>query len=313
MIDLTPLEVRKKKGDFRRQMRGYDPALVDDFLDLVADRLEQLVRENMAMQEKLAVLEVQVKEFREREKALTEALVSAQELREQGRRQIEKELELARRQAEQDAEQIRASAVQAREREEQNLRRLRVRQSQVIQSFRQFLERELAELAITAETLEVTNAIDDAAEETILEIEEQRPAAAPTRPPVSPSAASGPIFQPKPAGSSPAGSATAAAPKPPESPAQPKSGGAPQSPPSAAAPAPVQPNPAPPPAASAGVSAIIPPNPAVPPAADEPVLALDTDFLDISALAPSPEEDDEDSIIDGGWVSLIENKRDVDG
>jgi len=307
MIDLTPLEVRKKKGDFRRQMRGYDPALVDDFLDLVADRLEQLVRENMAAQEKLAVLETQVKEFREREKALTEALVSAQELREQGRKQIEKELELARRQAEQDAERIRASAVHAREREEQNLRRLRVRQSQVIQSFRQFLERELAELAITAETLEVTNAIDDAAEESILEIEEQRPAAAPTRPPA---AATGPTLQPK--GSTPPASPTAAPPKPPASPAQPKSG-APTPPPGSAAPAPVQPEPAQPSAASTGVSAIIPPNAAVPPVADERALSLDTDFLDISALAPAPEEDDEDSIIDGGWVSLIENKRDVDG
>ena len=40
MIDLTPLEVRKKKGDFRRGLRGYDPPQVDDFLDIVADRLE---------------------------------------------------------------------------------------------------------------------------------------------------------------------------------------------------------------------------------------------------------------------------------
>jgi len=333
MIDLTPLEVRKKKGDFRRQMRGYDPALVDDFLDLVADRLEQLVRDNMAAQEKLAILETQVKEFREREKALTEALGSAQELREQGRKQIEKELELARRQAEQDAEQIRASAVHAREREEQNLRRLRVRQSQVIQSFRQFLERELAELAITAETLEVTNAIDDAAEESSREIEERRPAAAPVRPPASapasaaavetqPAANPAPAAKPAPAASAPtpqpktappSGSQNAPTPKA-AGPAQPKAGGASTPPASAAAPPPVQPNAAPPPpAASTGVSGIIPPNPAVSPAADEPVLALDPDFLDISDLAPAPEEDGDDSIIDGGWVSLIENKRDVDG
>ena len=36
MIDLTPLEVRKKKGDFRRSMRGYEQQAVDDFIDLVA-------------------------------------------------------------------------------------------------------------------------------------------------------------------------------------------------------------------------------------------------------------------------------------
>ena len=32
MMDLTPLDVRKKKEDFRRVVRGYDPAEVDGFL-----------------------------------------------------------------------------------------------------------------------------------------------------------------------------------------------------------------------------------------------------------------------------------------
>ncbi|MFH1765104.1 MAG: DivIVA domain-containing protein, partial [Gemmatimonadota bacterium] len=36
MIDLTPLDVRKKRGDFRRILRGYDPEEVDTFMDLVA-------------------------------------------------------------------------------------------------------------------------------------------------------------------------------------------------------------------------------------------------------------------------------------
>lgn len=159
MIDLTPLEVRKKKGDFRRQMRGYDPALVDDFLDLVADRLEQLVRENLTVKERIGLLETQVSDFREREKALTEALLTAQEMREDMRRQVAKENELSRREAEQQAEQIRVGAMQAREREEESLRRLRARQTQLLQSYRSFLERELAELQVIAETLEVSRSI----------------------------------------------------------------------------------------------------------------------------------------------------------
>ena len=32
MIDLTPLDVRKKRGDFRKMLRGYDPQEVDSFL-----------------------------------------------------------------------------------------------------------------------------------------------------------------------------------------------------------------------------------------------------------------------------------------
>ena len=155
MIDLTPLEVRKKKGDFRKGMRGYEPQAVDDFLDLVADRLEQLVRDNSAMHEQFARLENQVNDYRERERALTEALVTAQEMREEMRKQIEKEVELTRREAEADAESIRAEAEQIRHREHESIRRLRARQAQFILSYRAFLERELAELSVMAESLEL--------------------------------------------------------------------------------------------------------------------------------------------------------------
>lgn len=175
MIDLTPLEVRKKKGDFKRAMRGYEPGLVDDFMDLVADRLEQLVRDNMAHTEKLRQLEQQVREYQERERALTDALVSAQELREEMRAQSTREADLARRAAEQDAERIRASAMHQRSREEQNLRQLRARQAQFLQTYRNFLERELNEVGVIAETLgyassaaQAQSAADDEVEEASL-------------------------------------------------------------------------------------------------------------------------------------------------
>src|SRR5512135_1212657 len=97
MIDLTPLEVRKKKGDFRRALRGYEPALVDDFLDLAADRIEQLTRDFTAASQRLTDLERRVGEYRDRERALTDALVTAQEMREEIRAQTAREAELALR------------------------------------------------------------------------------------------------------------------------------------------------------------------------------------------------------------------------
>ena len=155
MIDLTPIDVRKKKGDFKRAVRGYDTDLVDDFLDLVAERLEELVKQNMSLTDRLARLEEQVGEYRQRDKALTEALVTAQEVREEVRRQAEKEAELVRREAEADAQRVRAEIAASFEREEDNLRRLRARRLQMIQSFRNFLERELSELAVSQEALEM--------------------------------------------------------------------------------------------------------------------------------------------------------------
>src|SRR5688500_16098148 len=121
MIDLTPLEVRKKKGDFRKGMRGYDQQSVDDFLDLVADRLEQLVRENAMLTERVAAVDTLIADYRERERALTEALVTAQEMREGMQRQVEREVELKLREAEASANSIRTAAAQAREREEEVL------------------------------------------------------------------------------------------------------------------------------------------------------------------------------------------------
>ncbi|HUP88024.1 MAG TPA: DivIVA domain-containing protein [Longimicrobiales bacterium] len=160
MIDLTPLEVRKKKGDFRKTMRGYDPQSVDDFLDLVADRLEQLVRENAALQDRMGSVETQVADYRDRERALTEALVTAQEMREQMRQQMEREVELKRREADADAEGIRSAAAQMREREEENIRRLRARQTQFMQSYKSFLERELSELRVMDNTLQLDAPIE---------------------------------------------------------------------------------------------------------------------------------------------------------
>lgn len=175
MIDLTPLEVRKKKGDFRRTMRGYEPSLVDDFLDLAADRMEELVRENLSLHERFNRQEQQVAEYRERERALTEALVTAQEMREEIRRQSKREAELALQAAEQETKQLRtgaeqeaarvrstaqqevarlrAEAEQLRDREERAMQRLRSRQRQFLGSYRAFLERELTELGVVAQTL----------------------------------------------------------------------------------------------------------------------------------------------------------------
>src|SRR5512146_93676 len=176
MIDLTPLEVRKKKGDFRRTLRGYDAELVDDFLDMVADRLDELVRENLSFNEKVARLEERVTDYREREKALTEALVSAQEFREERLNQASREADLRLREAEAEADRIRESALREREREEAALRRVRARRIQLAESFRAFLEREMHQLEVESAALEL-NEITVEASERINELAEPLPSA----------------------------------------------------------------------------------------------------------------------------------------
>lgn len=153
MIDLTPLEIRHKKNDFRRVMRGYDPHSVDDFLDVVAEQLEKVVRERLALAEQVERFEREIADYRERERALTEALVSAQEMREEMRTQTQREAELMRREAEAEAERIRAEARERSRSEREAYLHLRARRLELIRTYRRFLERELEELAVMEQAL----------------------------------------------------------------------------------------------------------------------------------------------------------------
>jgi DivIVA domain-containing protein len=108
MIDeafhLTPLDVRRY--DFGRALRGYDPARVDQFRDQVADEMERLARVNQDLDQKARAFHEQLRAFRERDRALNEALVSAQQMRQETREQAEREAGLIIREAQAEAERI---------------------------------------------------------------------------------------------------------------------------------------------------------------------------------------------------------------
>lgn len=161
MIDLTPLEVRQKKRDFPRSFRGYNPALVDDFIDLVADRLEELVKDNMALHDRLDGVDEELSSFREKEKALVDALMAAERMRDEARELAEKEARLLFKEAELEAEQHRTAAAQALTREESAIQKVKARRAQLVREFRVFLQRELRELTIIEESLELQGAEEE--------------------------------------------------------------------------------------------------------------------------------------------------------
>ncbi len=143
MIDLTPLDVRNKRGDFKKLLRGYDPQEVDTFLDLVAERLEALVRENIGLRERSETLQQQVNSQSGRERAVQEALVTAQELRSDIRAQAQREAELILAEARSRAKELEAEAEHRAERNEESLAELERRRLRFLKTFRQLLEREL--------------------------------------------------------------------------------------------------------------------------------------------------------------------------
>ena len=94
---LTPLDVRRY--DFGRAMRGYDPERVEQFRAQVADELERLMKQSQDMETKAKGFLEQLQAFRERDKALNDALVSAQQLRNEIRESSEREAQLILREA----------------------------------------------------------------------------------------------------------------------------------------------------------------------------------------------------------------------
>ena len=108
MIDesfhLTPLDVRRT--EFPAALRGYDRARVDEFRDRVANELERLTRLNHELENKAKGFHEQLRAFRERDKALNEALVSAQQLRAETRDQAEREAQLSLREAKAEGDRL---------------------------------------------------------------------------------------------------------------------------------------------------------------------------------------------------------------
>ena len=147
---LTPLDVRKQ--EFKKGMRGYDALQVDDFRARVADELERVVREKLALEERLRAVEESLAVFKEREKAMNDALIAAQQLRAETKEQAEREAQMILREAEADAERGLERARRELERLEQSGQQLSQKHHAYLVSLRNLVDRQKAELDALAET-----------------------------------------------------------------------------------------------------------------------------------------------------------------
>lgn len=165
MIDetfhLTPLDVRRY--DFGRALRGYDPERVDQFREQVAEELERLTRLNQDLDAKARGFHEQLRAFRERDKAINEALVSAQQLRAEIREQAEKEAQLVLREARADGDKLVEEArAEVRRMEDQLASLDRARRAYLAQ-IRVLVERQLSEITAAEQSAADTSARDGGA------------------------------------------------------------------------------------------------------------------------------------------------------
>lgn len=141
---LTPLDVRRY--EFGKALRGYDPERVDQFREQVAEELERLSRLNQDLDAKARGFHEQLRAFRERDKAINEALVSAQQLRGEIREQAEKEGQLIIREARAEGERMIEEARAEIRRMEDQLQALDRSRRAFLAQVRTLIERQLSEI-----------------------------------------------------------------------------------------------------------------------------------------------------------------------
>jgi cell division initiation protein len=107
-MKITPVDIEQQQ--FRVKFRGFDMAEVDAFLDVVAEEMDALIRENMGLKEEIKKLSEEADAIRNKEKLINDTMVNCQKIAADLKVNAEKEAELMIAQARAEAERIIAEA-----------------------------------------------------------------------------------------------------------------------------------------------------------------------------------------------------------
>ncbi len=103
-MKVTPLDIRQKQ--FARKLRGIEPKEVEAFMELLAQELEDLIRENIALKDDLKRKNARIEEYRDREKTLQETMITAQRITDDLKDAAKRSAEVIVSEAELQAEKI---------------------------------------------------------------------------------------------------------------------------------------------------------------------------------------------------------------
>lgn len=107
-MTITQQEILDKQ--FNVRFRGFDQTEVDTFLEEVAEGFLKLVEENRSLQEKINALDLENLEYRGQEKALKNAVISAQKMAEEIKLRGQQEADTMLAEAREEALQTRDEA-----------------------------------------------------------------------------------------------------------------------------------------------------------------------------------------------------------
>jgi cell division initiation protein len=91
-MKISPLDIRKQT--FRKALRGLDEQEVASFLEMVADEVEEVVQENRALRDRISTSDIQLENYRRIEEALRNALVTAEKVARDTKKNADQEVEI---------------------------------------------------------------------------------------------------------------------------------------------------------------------------------------------------------------------------
>ena len=103
-MKIAPIDIAHKS--FSHKFGGVDGGEVEVFLKDVAEELENIIRERNSLKEQLREREIQILEYKERDKALKETLMTAHKMTDTLRKDAEREAAIVLNEATQRADSI---------------------------------------------------------------------------------------------------------------------------------------------------------------------------------------------------------------
>jgi cell division initiation protein len=140
-MNVTPLDIQQKR--FHLGFRGYERAEVEEFLDQVREEMETLVREVTELREFRQTYEERMKDFREREETIKNAMITTHKLAEDIKENARKEAALIVRDAEIRAQQALERGREEKARIEADIQDLKRRRRHFLEDMKKVIQMHL--------------------------------------------------------------------------------------------------------------------------------------------------------------------------
>jgi cell division initiation protein len=141
-VKISPLDI--KKQEFAVKFRGYSPDEVHAYLDMISVELEEALRKNLELEQKVASQQERLTSYSRMETVLHETLVTTQKAAEETKASAERKAETIVAEANLDAQKIASETNEKLMRVQREIVDLSNQKETLLVSFRSLLETQLA-------------------------------------------------------------------------------------------------------------------------------------------------------------------------